>query len=93
MTLRLIPTTQFKKDYKRARKRGLDLIKLNDILVSLCNEEALHERYRDHALAGNYLGFRECHIQSDWLFVYAVDEDKLILVASRTGTHSDLFNE
>lgn len=51
MTLRLIPTTQFKKDHKRARKRGLDLIRLNDILVSLCNEEALPERYRDHALA------------------------------------------
>lgn len=93
MSLKLVPTTQFKKDYKRAEKRGLDLSKLKNILDKLCAEENLPAQLRDHALTGRYLGFRECHIQPNWLLIYAVNKDDLILVASRTGTHSDLFNE
>ena len=93
MALRLVPTSQFKKDYKRARKRGLDLGELQEVLGKLCAEELLEERYRDHALTGRYEGFRECHVRPDWLLVYAVDQDRLVLVASRTGTHSDLFDE
>lgn len=93
MPLRLVPTTQFKKDYKRVKKRGFDMTELQVVLDKLCAEESLDERYRDHALAGSYVGFRECHIRPDWLLVYAINEDRLILIASRTGTHSDLFDE
>ena len=93
MALKLVPTVQFKKDYKRAKKRGLDMSELQVVLDKLCAEEPLEERHRDHALTGNYIGFRECHIRPDWLLVYAIDQGKLILTASRTGTHSDLFNE
>lgn len=90
---KLVPTTQFKKDYKRIKKRGLDMGKLHEVLVTLCAGRPLADRNRDHALSGNYAGFRECHVQPDWLLVYAVDGDRLILTASRTGSHADLFDE
>lgn len=93
MALRLVPTSQFRKDYKKAAKRGMDMSELQAVLDRLCAEEPLDERHRDHALTGNYAGFRECHVRPDWLLVYAVDRDNLILVASRTGTHSDLFDK
>lgn len=89
--LDLVTTTQFKKDLKRIRKRGYDLSKLDDILQKLRAEESLPEKNRDHDLTEDYKGFRECHVESDWLLVYAVDNEKIILTASRTGTHSDLF--
>ena len=89
--LDLVTTTQFRKDLKRIRKRGYDLSKLDDVLQRLLAEEPLEEKHRDHDLIGDYKGFRECHIEPDWLLVYAVDDGKLILTASRTGTHSDLF--
>lgn len=91
--LALATTAQFRKDYKRAKKRGLDLSLLQAVLDELCAERPLPERCRDHALTGNYVGFRECHVQPDWLLVYAVDKGRLILTASRTGAHSDLFDE
>lgn len=93
MPLRLVSTSQFKRDYKKAKKRGLDMRELQSVLDTLCAEEPLAERHHDHALVGTYAGFRECHIRPDWLLVYAVDKGKLILTASRTGTHSDLFGE
>ena len=89
--LDLVMTTQFRKDLKRINKRGKDLSLLKDVLQTLREEQALEEKYRDHALTGNYIGFRECHIQPDWLLVYAINKEKLILTASRTGSHSDLF--
>lgn len=89
--LDLVTTTQFRKDLKRIRKRGYDLSKLDDVLQRLLAEEPLEEKHRDHDLIGDYKGFRECHIEPDWLLVYAVDKGNLILTASRTGTHSDLF--
>jgi len=89
--LDLVTTTQFRKDLKRIRKRGYDLSKPDDVLQSLQREELLPAKHRDHALTGDYIGFRECHVDPDWLLVYAVDKDQLILTASRTGTHSDLF--
>lgn len=64
---------------------------LETVIDLLLNEQPLDERYQDHGLAGNYVGFRECHILPDWLLIYAKDRGKLILTASRTGTHSDLF--
>ena len=93
MSLKLVPTSQFKRDYKRAKKRGLDMLELQAVLDKLCAEEPLDESYRDHALSGSYIGFRECHVRPDWLLIYAIDKGHLILTASRPGTHSDLFAE
>ena len=89
--LGLVLTAQFKKDLKRIRKRGVDLALLDKVLDYLQREESLPMKYRDHALTGDYTGFRECHIQPDWLLIYAIDKGQLILTASRTGSHSDLF--
>lgn len=89
--LDLVTTSQFRRDLKRIRKRNYNLSKLDDILQTLLREEPLDEKYRDHALAGSCIGFRECHVEPDWLLIYAVDKGQLILTASRTGTHSDLF--
>ena len=89
--LDLIMTGQFKRDLKRIQKRGLELELLKNVIRLLLEEQILDEKYRDHALTGNYRGFRECHIQPDWLLIYAIDHNELILTASRTGSHSDLF--
>jgi mRNA interferase YafQ len=91
--LALKTTTKFKSDYKRMKKQGKDMSLLQKVIDDLLAEKTLSEKQRDHALVGNYLGFRECHIQPDWLLIYAVDHGQLILTASRTGTHSDLFDE
>ena len=90
--LKIQVSTKFRKDVKRIKKRGYNLSLLQDTLDKLCAKELLAPKYKDHALTGLYKGFRECHIQPDWLLIYAIDEDKLILVASRTGSHSDLFD-
>ena len=89
--LTLITTTQFKKDLKRIRKRGLNLNSLKFVLDTLQKQEALPLKYRNHALVGDYRGFRECHIEPDWLLIYTISNEKLILTAARTGSHSDLF--
>lgn len=73
MALKLVPTSQFKKDFKKAKKRDLDLSELQAVLDKLCAEEPLEKRHRDHALSGDYIGFRECHIRPDWLLIYATD--------------------
>ncbi|MCI9227313.1 MAG: type II toxin-antitoxin system YafQ family toxin [Dorea sp.] len=91
--LELVTTGQFRKDYKRVKKRGYDISLLEEVIDLLLNNQPLDERYKDHGLVGNYEGFRECHILSDWLLIYAVDKEQLILTASRTGTHSDLFTK
>ena len=89
--LTLTTTSQFRKDYKLAKKRGYNMSLLENVLQQLLECKLLEAKHRDHALTGNYLGFRECHIQPDWLLIYAIDNGTLILTASRTGTHSDLF--
>ena len=89
--LELVTTGQFRKDYKRVKKRGYNMKLLEEVIEILLEERALEERYRDHELTGNYIGFRECHILPDWLLVYAIDKGKILLTASRTGSHSDLF--
>ena len=89
--LTLQTTARYRKDRKRAIKRGLPMNLLDDVLQTLIEEETLDLKHRDHELHGDYEGFRECHIQSDWLLIYAVNGENLILTASRTGTHSDLF--
>ncbi|MCL1995781.1 MAG: type II toxin-antitoxin system YafQ family toxin [Defluviitaleaceae bacterium] len=85
------PSTKFRRDYKRAIKRGYDMRLLDDVVDMLSNGNQLPEKYLDHSLKGDWGGFRECHITSDWLLVYRYEDDVLILVLQRTGTHSDLF--
>ena len=70
--LTLKPTTKFRKDYKRMKKQGKDLTLLETVIDELLSEKVLDEKYHDHPLAGNYIGFRECHIQPDWLLIYAI---------------------
>ena len=86
-------TTQFKKDYKLAIKRGLKIDLLEQIVASLADGLALPEKNKDHALTGNWIGHRECHILPDWLLVYRVEDDVLVLTLARTGSHSDLFGK
>lgn len=86
-------TSQFKKDYKLAVKRGCNTEELKKVVTLLANGEPLPEKYRDHDLTNsrNYKNMRECHIEPDWLLVYKITESVLILSLNRTGTHSDLF--
>ena len=84
-------TTQFKRDYKLAVKRGCDMQYLKTAIQLLADGITLPPEYRDHSLSGNYTGYRECHIRPDWLLVYKITEEILILTLYRTGSHSDLF--
>ena len=84
-------TAKFKKDYKKAKKQGKDLKKLEKILEKLVCREELPKSVCDHSLGGVYRGHRECHIEPDWLLLYQIHEDQLILSAAATGTHADLF--
>lgn len=86
-------TSQFKKDYKLAMRRGLNINLLDEVIKKLAQGETLPEKHKDHALTGNWVGFRECHIQPNWLLIYHIYKDTLVLTLSRTGTHSDLFNK
>ena len=84
-------TAQFRRDYKLMKKRGCERELIETVLDKLLNGCPLEAAHRDHALTGNYAGFRECHIKPDWLLVYKIERDRIVLVAQRTGTHSDLF--
>lgn len=86
----LVATTSFKKDYKKLVKRQYNITLLDEVVEQLLNGNPLPEKNKDHALTGNWKGFRECHIMPDWLLVYRIYEDKLILSLTRTGSHSDL---
>ena len=86
-------TTQFKKDLKLAKKQGKDTEKLFAVIEKLANGEPLEEKYCDHDLSGNYKGCRECHIEPDWLLVYEVIDNVLVLMLYRVGSHSDLFRQ
>ena len=92
MQYELILTGKFKKSLKLAKKRGLDLKLLDKVITMLQNDIPLEEKYRDHELKGKYQGFRECHIQPDWLLIYLKENEVLILTLVDTGTHADLFN-
>lgn len=84
-------TSQFKKDYKLCIKRGCDTEQLKKIILILADGKTLPEEYKDHSLSGKYSGYRECHIQPDWLLIYKITDSAMILSLYRTGTHSDLF--
>ena len=89
--LKIVLSNRFRKDLKLAQKRGLDLDQLKTVVNILAQGGKLERQYRDHDLTGEYKGFRECHIQPDWLLVYRIEQDELELFLVRTGTHSDLF--
>ena len=84
-------TTQFKKDYKLAMKRGMKIEMLNNLITDLARGVVLPEKYKAHMLSGNWAGHRECHVLPDWLLIYRMEGDVLVLTLTRTGTHADLF--
>jgi len=86
-------TTQFKKDLKLAKKQKKNLDLLFDVIDKLANGKKLDPKYRDHDLSGDYAGTRECHIEPDWLLVYEIRDDVLVLMLYRLGTHSELFKK
>ena len=91
MKYKIIPSSRFKKDLKTAIKRNYNLDLLSEVVNILSEGRQLPEKNKDHALAGEYEGCRECHITPDWLLIYERTEDTLILYLTRTGSHSDLF--
>ena len=93
MNLKIVWTNQFKRDYKRAIRLKKNIELLDNIIRALSRGETLPDKNKDHALSGNWSGYRECHIQPDWLLVYCIENDVLVLTLSRTGTHSDLFGK
>ena len=86
-------TSTYKKSYKLMKKRGLDLSLLDEVVDLLRQGKQLDEKYRDHGLSGKFEGFRECHVKSDWLLVYLIENDILTLTLVDTGTHSDIFKK
>ena len=86
-------TTAYKKSYKLMKKRGLDLSLLDEVVDVLHRGLTLDEKYRDHELTGSFKGFRECHINPDWLLIYLIENDVLTLTLVDTGTHSDIFKK
>ncbi len=89
----IVWTTRFKKDYKLAVKRHLNIDLLDDIIRTLSRGETLPEKHKDHALTGDWEGHRECHILPDWLLIYRIEDNILVLTLARTGSHSDLFDK
>ena len=90
--LKVVLSNRFRKDLKLAKRRGLDLRLLKDVVDLLAQEKALPDSNKDHALTGKYAAFRECHIKPDWLLIYRVEEEALALMLFRTGSHADLFH-
>lgn len=86
-----VRSNAFRRDVRRLEKRGKDLAKLRAVLLILLEQQSIPEKYRDHPLRGNWLGFRDLHIEPDWLLIYRVRGSELEL--ARTGTHADLFDE
>ena len=87
------PTTQYKKDFKLAMKRSMKIELLEEVIAMLAMGETLPDKHKDHALTGNWVGHRECHILPDWLLIYRIEDEVLVLTLARTGTHSDLFGK
>ena len=85
------PTTRFRKDYKKMEKRNMDMSLLDSIIVLLADGKPLPPANRDHALTGNYAGHRSCHILPDWVLIYQIYKDVLVLSLTRTGSHSDVY--
>jgi len=93
MKYKLTLTSAFKKDLKRISRQPKNLVELKTIVELIASDQPLEQKYHDHQLTGNLKDFRECHIRPDWLLIYQKIQDKLILVLSRTGSHSDLLKK
>ena len=91
MKYKITASSRFKRDLKTIIKRGYDMTLLNEVVDILSEGKKLPEKNRDHSLGGDYEGCRECHITPDWLLIYEIFDDSLILYLTRTGSHSDLF--
>jgi mRNA interferase YafQ len=91
MALRVRQSTRFRRDIKRLQRQRADITKLEAVVKLLATQMALDEKFRDHPLAGNWHGYRDCHIQPDWILIYRIDGDELQL--ARTGSHAELFGK
>ena len=91
--LKVVLSNRFKRDLKLAARRGYSFELLDEIVEKLARKELLPEKNKDHELTGDWVGHRECHIQPDWLLIYRIEDDVLVLTLARTGTHSDLFDK
>ena len=89
--MKIVYSSQFKKDYKKVKKQNKDLGKLSAVIDKLAAKERLDIKYRDHPLTGSWKGFRDCHLEPDWILIYRASEDTLAL--ARTGSHSELFKK
>lgn len=86
-------TSQFKKELKKARKQGKEMDTMDKAVSLLQNREPLPPKFKDHALTGNWEGYRECHLSPDWLLIYLIEDDVLVLTLTRTGSHAEIFNK
>jgi len=84
-------TAKFKKDLKLAKKQGRNIEKLFEVVENPADREKLDAKFHDHELTGDYVGCRECHVEPDWLLIYEVYDDVLVLLLTRVGSHSELF--
>lgn len=91
MKLEIKFSTQFKKDIKLLSKQHKNLDQLFNVIEKLANLESLEAKYKDHNLSGNYSGCRECHIEPDFLLIYEIYDDVMVLMLVRAGSHSNLF--
>ena len=91
MKYAITKTKQFRKSLKKMLRRGKDIKKISNVVSILAHGEPLPPQYRDHALTGDLLGLRDCHIENDWILLYHIESDVLVLTLTDTGTHSDLF--
>ena len=91
MKYKVVMSSKFSKDLKTIARRGFDLNKIKFVIEELANGRTLDPKYKDHQLQGNYMGKRECHILPDWLLIYEICDNELLLYLIRTGSHSDLF--
>ena len=89
----VVLSKNFKKDLKLAKKNNYNLDLLDNVVEKIASGKKLEEKYKDHALKGDFIGFRECHIQPDWLLIYQYNDDELLLLLTNMGSHSDLFNK
>ncbi|MDO5329499.1 MAG: type II toxin-antitoxin system YafQ family toxin [Coriobacteriia bacterium] len=90
--LDIIFTSQFKKDLKKAKRQGRNIDLLYDVINKLANEKQLNKKFRDHALSGKYEGYRDCHIEFDWVLVYKIESSELVLLLARIGSHSEVLD-
>ena len=86
-------TAQFKRDLKKARKQGKEMAAMDKAVSLLQNREPLPPKFKDHALTGDWKGYRECHVSPDWLLVYLVEDDVLVLTLTRIGSHAEIFGK